>query len=82
MRPLLATSFVWRDSSPGSQPNISRVLARADDTELRPKDRSTWTLVSVVVEDQETKARCRCSEHPKGGRSPPRRMGAGSRWSR
>jgi lipocalin-like protein len=42
-------------------------LARADDAELRQKIVGVWTLVSVVYEDQETKARTPVlGEHPKG----------------
>jgi hypothetical protein len=41
--------------------------ARADDAERRQKIVGTWTLVSVVYEDQETKARTPVyGEHPKG----------------
>jgi Lipocalin-like domain len=41
--------------------------ARADDEELRQKIVGTWTLVSVVYEDQETKARTPVyGEHPRG----------------
>ena len=41
--------------------------ARADDTELKDKIVGVWTLVSVVYEDQETKARTPVlGEHPKG----------------
>ena len=41
--------------------------ARGDDAELRQKIVGTWTLVSVVYEDQETKARTLVyGEHPKG----------------
>ena len=41
--------------------------ARADDSELRQKIVGTWTLVSVVYEDQESKARTPVlGEHPKG----------------
>ncbi len=41
--------------------------ARADDAELRQKIVGTWTLVSVVYEDQETKARTPVlGEHPRG----------------
>ena len=40
---------------------------RADDKDLRDKIVGTWTLVSVVYEDQETKARTPVlGEHPKG----------------
>ena len=43
------------------------VDAEADDQELRQKIVGTWTLVSVVYEDQETKARTPVlGEHPKG----------------
>jgi hypothetical protein len=43
------------------------VAARADDKELRQKIVGTWTLVSVVYEDQETKTRTPVlGEHPKG----------------
>ena len=41
--------------------------ARADDTELKQKIVGTWKLVSVVYEDQESKARTPVySEHPRG----------------
>src|SRR5262245_49867685 len=41
--------------------------ARADDAELRQKIVGAWTLVSVVYEDQESKARTPVyGEHPKG----------------
>jgi hypothetical protein len=41
--------------------------ASADDAELRQKIVGTWTLVSVVYEDQETKARTPVlGDHPKG----------------
>ena len=41
--------------------------ARADDAELRQKIVGVWTLVSVVYEDQETKARTPVlGEHPRG----------------
>jgi hypothetical protein len=41
--------------------------ARADDTELKQKIVGTWKLVSVVYEDQESKARTPVyGEHPKG----------------
>ena len=41
--------------------------AHADDQDLRQKIVGTWTLVSVVYEDQETKARTPVlGEHPKG----------------
>jgi hypothetical protein len=41
--------------------------ARADDAELRQKIVGVWTLVSVVYEDQESKARTPVlGEHPKG----------------
>jgi Lipocalin-like domain len=41
--------------------------AIADDAELRQKIVGTWTLVSVVYEDQETKARTPVlGEHPRG----------------
>jgi hypothetical protein len=41
--------------------------ARADDAELKQKIVGTWTLVSVVYEDQETKARAPVlGEHPRG----------------
>ena len=41
--------------------------ANADDAELRQKIVGTWTLVSVVYEDQETKARTPVlGDHPKG----------------
>jgi hypothetical protein len=40
---------------------------RADDAELRQKIVGTWALVSVVYEDQETKARTPVlGEHPRG----------------
>ena len=40
---------------------------RADDKDLRDKIVGTWTLVSVVYEDQETKQRTPVlGEHPKG----------------
>ena len=43
------------------------VQAQADDKELRQKIVGTWTLVSVVYEDQETKARTPVlGEHPRG----------------
>jgi Lipocalin-like domain len=43
------------------------VAAHADDQELRQKIVGTWTLVSVVYEDQETKTRTPVlGEHPKG----------------
>jgi hypothetical protein len=43
------------------------VAAQADDKELRQKIVGTWTLVSVVYEDQETKTRTPVlGEHPKG----------------
>ena len=41
--------------------------ARADDTELKQKIVGTWKLVSVVYEDQESKARTPVyGEHPRG----------------
>jgi hypothetical protein len=41
--------------------------ARADDAELRGKIVGTWTLVSVVYENQETKMRTPIlGEHPRG----------------
>jgi hypothetical protein len=41
--------------------------ARADDAELRRKIAGTWTLVSVVYEDQETRARTPVlGAHPRG----------------
>src|SRR3954462_9345690 len=41
--------------------------ARADDTELKQKNVGTWKLVSVVYEDQESKARTPVyGEHPRG----------------
>ena len=41
--------------------------ARADDQELRQRIVGTWTLVSVVYEDQETKALTPVlGQHPKG----------------
>jgi hypothetical protein len=41
--------------------------AHADDAELRQKIVGTWTLISVVYEDQETKARTPVlGEHPRG----------------
>ena len=41
--------------------------AHADDSELKQKIVGTWTLVSVVYEDQETKARTPVlGERPKG----------------
>jgi hypothetical protein len=43
------------------------VPARADDNELRQKIVGTWKLVSVVYEDQETKALTPVlGEHPRG----------------
>jgi lipocalin-like protein len=43
------------------------VPARADDAELRQKIVGTWKLVSVVYEDQETKALTPVlGEHPRG----------------
>jgi hypothetical protein len=43
------------------------VLAHADDNELRQKIVGTWRLVSVVYEDQETKALTPVlGEHPRG----------------
>jgi hypothetical protein len=43
------------------------VPAHADDSELKQKIVGTWTLVSVVYEDQETKARTPVlGERPKG----------------
>jgi hypothetical protein len=42
-------------------------LARADDAELRQKIVGTWSLVSVVYEDQATKERTPVyGEHPRG----------------
>ena len=42
--------------------------AHADDAELRQKIVGTWRLVSVVYEDQESKARTPVyGEHPVGG---------------
>ena len=41
--------------------------AHADDSELKQKIVGTWKLVSVVYEDQESKARTPVlGEHPKG----------------
>jgi Lipocalin-like domain len=41
--------------------------ARADDTELKQKIVGTWKLVSVVYEDQDSKARTPVyGEHPRG----------------
>jgi len=43
------------------------IPARADDSELRQKIVGTWKLVSVVYEDQETKALTPVlGEHPRG----------------
>jgi hypothetical protein len=46
---------------------ISPGAAHADDAELRQKIVGTWTLVSVVYEDQNTKMRTPImGEHPRG----------------
>ena len=55
--------------------------ARADDAELKQKIVGTWKLVSVVYEDQESKARTPVyGEHPRG-RQIATADGIGSRWS-
>src|SRR5713226_1001489 len=47
--------------------SLAALPAHADDNELRQKIVGTWKLVSVVYEDQETKARTPVlGEHPKG----------------
>ena len=46
---------------------VTGTAARADDVELRKQIVGLWTLVSVVYEDQETKARTPVlGEHPRG----------------
>ena len=46
---------------------INSARARADDDELRQKIVGSWKLVSVVYENQETKARTPVlGEHPRG----------------
>ena len=57
MRALLLGASLWLLVSP----------AHADDRELRDKIVGAWKLVSVVYEDQETKARTPVyGEHPRG----------------
>jgi hypothetical protein len=47
--------------------SLAAMPAHADDTELRQKIVGTWSLVSVVYEDQATKERTPIyGEHPKG----------------
>jgi hypothetical protein len=47
--------------------SLAIVSARADDDELRQKIVGSWKLVSVVYENQETKARTPVlGEHPRG----------------
>ncbi len=46
---------------------VISTAARADDNELRQKIVGTWTLISVVYEDQQTKERTPVlGEHPRG----------------